>query len=230
MTTLDRPKLLNAIVLAELIAAITSGRIRFGELLSEKTVAASFGTSKTPVREAFFQLQSLGLVEILPQRGCLVFQPTVKAVDDLCEFRIVLETTAIACAMAASREGLLSGLRAAHAVVESRYRTCSRADFNVIDDAFHSVLLDQADNGSLLDAYNVIRPRISTLRVNLQLLDGYLIEISVGDHRDVLVALERDDLATANRRLAEHVRRISAFYRDRWDELVGSRSAADLSG
>ena len=230
MATLDRPKSLKAIVFAELVDRITSGRIRFGELLSEKSVALAYGTSKTPVREAFFQLQSLGLVEILPQRGCLVVQPTVKAVDDLCEFRIVLETTAVALAMTANHGRFIADLRTAHALVERRYRHCSRAEFNVVDDAFHGVLVAHADNGSLLDAYNNIRPRISTLRVNLQLLDGYLIDVTVGDHRDVLAAIVDGDHATAARRLTEHVRRISAFYRHRWNELVVTRSVSEVSG
>ncbi len=227
MSLLDRPKSLNAIIFAELIQSITSGQIRFGELLSEKTVAVSFGTSKTPVREAFLQLQSLGLVEIQPQRGCFVFQPTVKAVDDLCELRIVLETAAINFAMVANRDSLLADLKQAHAVVEGQYRTCSRVEFNRIDDAFHGVLFAHADNTTLLDAYNLFRPRISTLRANLQLLDSYLIDVTIGDHRDVLTALTCGDIATAAARLAEHIRRMSTFYRDHWDQLIGRRSARE---
>lgn len=69
---LDRPKSLTARAFDRLLHSIVHGEIAYGTMLSEKAVAETFGTSKTPIREAFFQLQSLGLVEIQPQRGCYV--------------------------------------------------------------------------------------------------------------------------------------------------------------
>jgi DNA-binding GntR family transcriptional regulator len=53
-------------------SAIMSGRIAPGEHLRQEEVAAQWGVSQTPVREAFRRLESEGLVEHAPNRGVIV--------------------------------------------------------------------------------------------------------------------------------------------------------------
>lgn len=116
----ERQKSLTAQVFETLLADITSGRRASGTMLSEKALAQEFGTSKTPVREAFVQLQALGLVEVLPQRGCLVFQPTAAEVRALCETRVIREAAATRRAMTRDRQALLGDLRARFERMEAR--------------------------------------------------------------------------------------------------------------
>lgn len=52
--------------------AIMSGRIEPGAHLRQEVVAAEWGMSQTPVREAFRRLESEGLVEHAPNRGVVV--------------------------------------------------------------------------------------------------------------------------------------------------------------
>lgn len=52
--------------------AILSGRIAEGEHLRQEDIAAKWGMSQTPVREAFRRLESEGLVEHAPNRGIIV--------------------------------------------------------------------------------------------------------------------------------------------------------------
>jgi DNA-binding GntR family transcriptional regulator len=68
------------------------GAVELSSPLSEKQVTELLGTSKTPVREAFAHLQSLGLIEVIPQKGGLVFRPKAEQVRDLCEVRLELES------------------------------------------------------------------------------------------------------------------------------------------
>ncbi len=51
---------------------ILAGRIAPGERLRQEEVAAQWGVSQTPVREAFRRLESEGLVEHAPNRGVIV--------------------------------------------------------------------------------------------------------------------------------------------------------------
>lgn len=60
------------IVYSALQTAILSGRIVEGEHLRQEEVAARWGVSQTPVREAFRRLESDGLVEHAPNRGVIV--------------------------------------------------------------------------------------------------------------------------------------------------------------
>ena len=62
----------------ELQVEIITGRIPMGTRLRQEDLAARFGVSRTPIREALRQLQAIGLVEQLGHRGALVrsFHPT----------------------------------------------------------------------------------------------------------------------------------------------------------
>ena len=55
-----------------LVRQIVSGELEPGERLVETRVAATFGTSQAPVREALRELDTFGLVEIKPRRGTFV--------------------------------------------------------------------------------------------------------------------------------------------------------------
>ena len=70
----QQAKSLADLVVQELRTRILDGRLRLGENLSENTLAADLGISKTPVREALLRLKMDRLVDVLPQRGSYVFQ------------------------------------------------------------------------------------------------------------------------------------------------------------
>jgi DNA-binding GntR family transcriptional regulator len=56
-------------LITEIRRRIIAGEIPPGVMLSELALAEEFGVSRTPVREAFKQLQTEGLVEIRPRRN-----------------------------------------------------------------------------------------------------------------------------------------------------------------
>lgn len=60
------------VVYEALQSAILAGNIRPGEHLRQEEVAARWGVSQTPVREAFRRLESEGLVEHAANRGVVV--------------------------------------------------------------------------------------------------------------------------------------------------------------
>jgi DNA-binding GntR family transcriptional regulator len=218
--TLERPKSLTTIVYDELLDSITGGKIPFGRLLSEKVLAAEYGTSKTPVREAFGRLQSVGLVEVSPQKGCFVFRPTNQQVDDLCEVRIVIEAAAMRFAMEGGAKAFVDELEGAHLRAGEVSRTGDILEYNRCDDAFHRTFLKHCGNEMLVSAYEIFQPRIQTLRINLQTTNGYLVDVSVADHGEIVSRLRKQDVEGAAEMMAVHVRRMSAVYASNWAELM----------
>ena len=59
-------------VIASLRGAIAAGRYKAGDRLTERDVCEMTGVSRTLVREAFRQLESEGLITVLPHRGPVV--------------------------------------------------------------------------------------------------------------------------------------------------------------
>lgn len=78
-------------VYSALKRAILAGDLRPGEPLQEIRIAAEFGASRTPIREAFQRLEADGLVAITPRRGAVVLQLTVRDFLDINELRLILE-------------------------------------------------------------------------------------------------------------------------------------------
>ena len=80
--------------------AVMRGDFTLGEALSELKLAAAFGVSRTPVREALTTLQREGLIDIRPQSGSFVFLPSEEDVAELAEFRSMVEVQALRLACA----------------------------------------------------------------------------------------------------------------------------------
>src|SRR5690348_7986175 len=77
-----------------LVRQIVSGELEPGERLVETKVAATFGTSQAPVREALRELETFGLVEIKPRRGTFVRSFVRETLHESYVLRAALEETA----------------------------------------------------------------------------------------------------------------------------------------
>jgi DNA-binding GntR family transcriptional regulator len=75
---------------------ILAGTYAPGSALRQDILAAEFGTSKIPVREALVQLQSEGLVDIFPNRGFQVRPLASAELDEVFRLRLQIEPAAVA--------------------------------------------------------------------------------------------------------------------------------------
>ena len=87
----DRHLSLRDQVLAELRTRIIDAQYRPGERLTEDRLAADFGVSRNPVREALRVVEAEGLVELQPRRGAVVATPDERTMRDMFATRAVLE-------------------------------------------------------------------------------------------------------------------------------------------
>ena len=78
-------------VFRKLRADILSGRYAENEELKEMAIGEEMGVSRTPVREAFRQLELEGLIQIIPNKGAYVTGITEKDVKDIYIIRSLLE-------------------------------------------------------------------------------------------------------------------------------------------
>src|SRR5262245_34249233 len=75
---------------------VLSGELQPGDLLSERQLVQRLGMSKTPIRVALERLDRDGFLEILPQRGARIREPTAQEIVDYYDFRIALESWIVA--------------------------------------------------------------------------------------------------------------------------------------
>ena len=82
-------------IASELRKAIYAGEYKSGDELSLTDVATQLGISRTPVREAFQELESEGLIALRMNRGAIVNKIDRKFIQDIFEMRRLLESEAV---------------------------------------------------------------------------------------------------------------------------------------
>jgi DNA-binding GntR family transcriptional regulator len=200
-------------------AQVLSGAMPIGTRLRQEALAAEFGVSRTPVREALRQLQATGLVELLPNRGAVVRGPSAREIREAYEVRAELEGLAAELAAGRISDSELARLREAQALFRKSVKTLIARrtgrpalwkDESVwvrANDLFHQAILDAAANGRLNDTIADLHrsfPRDLTWAALSR--SSRLLEQNVEQHEAILAAIEQRDPAEARRRMIEHVR------------------------
>jgi DNA-binding GntR family transcriptional regulator len=206
---------------AAIQSRVLSGEIATGTRLRQETLAAEFGVSRTPVREALRKLQSAGIVEVAPHRGALVRAPTPRDVREAYEVRAELEGLAAELAVRMIRDDQLERLRDSQRhfrhtvgeVIDSRRSGqppepwTAENEWERANDVFHQTIQEAAGNRHLLAAIAHLHqtfPRHLTWTA-LSTSSHHLSE-NVEQHHRILEAFEARDGASARAEMAAHVR------------------------
>jgi len=179
------------------------------ERITENKVAASYGLSRTPVREAFRRLEAEGLIQVIPQRGSFVSQPSVEDILEIYQIRMPLEC--MSARLAAERiedEQLLvleKLVTAERARVEGRNAERSlRASAE-----FHGVLYACTRNKRLASFLGDMQRQVHRVRV-LWPSTVTRLEETWKEHAAILAALRARDGAEAERLMRQHLERAQA--------------------
>jgi DNA-binding GntR family transcriptional regulator len=202
---LERPKSLTELAEDSIRQLIVSGAFALGEQLSEASLAAQLGISKTPVREALLRLRADGLIDIQPQRGTFVFSLTPEQVDDICRFRELIEVAALGAGMQARRPQLVRELEAnVQRMAEAQAASDWRA-IPLLDQAFHEVIVEQGGNAYLAQAYELVASKIRALRSRLP-EENDRVGHCQENHAAIVRLIRKGDVARAQQALALHIR------------------------
>ncbi len=192
---------------------IVEASVGLGQALSESTLAARLGVSRTPVREALTALQRQGLIVIRPQSGSFVFLPTEEDVAELCEFRRLLEVAALRLAHARRRDETLAQLNAAIARMTTAHADGDQAAYAKADTEFHEAIVRNSANGYLIEAYKLVSGRVAALRAHNLLASVGLRRRSNAAHRAIATGFARDQLGAVERAIDEHVSQMVVGFR-----------------
>ncbi len=102
---------LSAGLYYEIQKDILSGALESGSKLTEAAICKRYGVSRTPVREAFRQLEADGLIENVPNRGAFVTGLTKRDISDLFDLRSLFEIQAVEWAIKRMTEEDIDVLR-----------------------------------------------------------------------------------------------------------------------
>ncbi|WP_051231698.1 GntR family transcriptional regulator [Kaistia adipata] len=183
---------------------ILTGRLRPGEKLDETQIAARFGLSRTPVREAFQALASANLVELRPHQGAYVAALSLKALIEMFEVMAILESSC--AALAARRHTLEDRQRIAdwQARCEDPVNNDDPRAFYDANGGLHDAIYRASHNEFLIAQTTSLRQRLDAYRHRVTYHPG-LIGKSNREHREIVDAIFSMDEAEAGRAMRQHL-------------------------
>lgn len=181
--------------------AILRGIFQEGQSLRQDEIAAQFGVSRIPVREALRQLEAEGLVTLQLNRGATVSALSPAEAQEICEIRSALETTAIQLAIPQLTE---SDLEKATLILDTTNQTTDAARWATLNWEFHATLYTPANRPRLLTMIKTLHVNIDRY-VRLQMEKMNYLEKSQKEHYQLLDACRQRDARAAVKVLKRHI-------------------------
>ena len=175
-----------------------------GTWVDEQALAADYGISRTPLREALKVLASEGLVTLKPRRGCYVTEISERDLDEIFTVMALLEGQCAADTARKASETDLIHLRSVHDELERAADTNDIDGFFEANQAFHQEVQHIADNRWLTQAITDLRKVIKLSRHHSLFSDGRLKQ-SLAEHRAILDALAHRDVPRSEQLMREHI-------------------------
>ncbi len=200
-----RPLTIAQSVAHELREQILSREIKGGEPLTQESIAAKFGTSIIPVREAIRQLASEGLVEVSTHRGATVTELTLDKVREWIHLRRLIEVDLVDSAIGnitdqhvATAEKILADY---NKVLTDRVDVETWSQFNW---DFHGALYTPANRPETMHILSSLHYK-SDRYVRLQLLSGDHIDRAQEEHIEMLECWKKHDAKGLKALLETHI-------------------------
>jgi len=199
---------------------ILMGALRPGDRLEEPALAARFGVSRTPIREALLQLSAAGLIEHRPRRGTFVVELGPRRLMEM--FEVMAELEAMCAARAARRAspGEIAALAAAHEACAGAAASGDGDGYYYANERFYALIRTAARNGFLAEQAEALQKRLRPYR-RLQLRARGRVASSFAEHEAIIAAIERGADTDAAAAMRAHV----AVQGERFSDLLASLEA-----
>lgn len=194
-------------IFSEIKNAIFNRKIPLNYKLSEETLAQAFGVSRTPIRAVLKKLQHEKIVQIIPNKGAYIYQPSEKEISDVFQLRLLLEKEAvkIACqTMSAQQYDELENMTIKE---EEEFKKGDYEKGIELTSQFHHFLVKLSNNNFMIN-YN--HELLNITNVYLAFHDTVQIEcpMSPKEHRGIIEALKNKDIEESVNAVDEHFKHI----------------------
>lgn len=189
--------------------ALLEGRLRPGQLVSQRDLVSMLALSIGALRELLPRLETEGLVTVMPQRGIQITMIDLPMVRDAFQMRMAFEREAVMMAVRRMPDEPLVEQRRIHSVMLERAVADSSAalfdECQDIDTSFHKLFIDSTENELLIQAYEINSIRIRLIKLDRIKLSPTSLPGAFGDHLKVLDAVLNRDLHAAIDAMDQHM-------------------------
>ena len=185
-----------------ILDAVLDHRLAPGTKLTERELTEIFGVSRGAVRGALTRLGHSLLVELRPNRGAVIANPSLAETRDLFEARRVLEASLVQRLARSLTAKQIAELRGFVADEQRAYDRGDRKGGQRRSIRFHKLLSELGGNAVLdrfMEQLICRTPLLALART------GRIAYCGAHEHREVVEALARRDALAAMRRMTEHL-------------------------
>ncbi|MEV0970507.1 GntR family transcriptional regulator [Microtetraspora glauca] len=204
--------------------ALVAGEMRPGVVYSAPVLAAQFGVSATPVREAMLDLAKEGLVEAVRNKGFRVTEMTDRDLDEITEIRQLIEVPTVARLAGTRAAADFEELRPVAEEIVAAARSGDLIAYVNADMRFHLGLLSLSGNTHLVEVIRDLRGRARLYGLRGLSERGTLIN-SAREHVSIVDALVRGDAGAAERVMSHHIQHVRGIWADKPESLERPESA-----
>ena len=179
-------------ILENIRDAILKGELKPGERVSEPDIAERYGISRTPIREAFRQLESEGYLTVIPRKGAVVAVHTEKDIEEFYSIKSVLEGYAAQLAAERMTEKDIDKLETINNRLEKLSKNKDVKTFFRAHNEFHEYFIRASGNKKLMELIQQLLNKFEYLRIASLSLPGRM-KISVQEHKKIIDAFRNHD-------------------------------------
>jgi DNA-binding GntR family transcriptional regulator len=199
-------------VAERLRARIVAHTLAPGSWIDEQAIAAEYGISRTPLREALKVLAAEGLVTMKLRRGAYVTEVSARDLTEVFHLLALLESDAARTVALNASAAQLADLQALHEELEAS--VADRDRFFAANERFHMRLLEIADNRWRIQLVHDLR-KVMKLNRHHSLFKQGRLEASLKEHRQIMAALKARNADKVQALMQQH--------------LVAGREAASIA-
>lgn len=209
---------------AILTSRLMEHRIPPGARINIDQLARDIGISQTPIREALARLESDRLVTKEPLRGYRATSLlTLKELQDLYEFRLVIEPWAAGVVASSAGSTAIAALERELATCPTAPITGSYEEYRRLSDhdaRFHTLILQLTGNEEVVKAFAATHCHLHQFRLHYSVASG---SDALHEHQQVVTAIASGKPGAAEAAMRGHLMHSRSRYVDEYENLAQLR-------
>lgn len=191
-------------VLEKIRAAIAVGQFAPGSRLVERELCEITGVSRTLIRESLRQLESEGLVEVIPNKGPIVATISERQAREVFRLRAELEGLASELFAELATDAQMKALQEAFAQLRTAYGSGDSAKVLAAKTYFYDCLVEGSGNETLGNVLRQLHARAMVLRATSLSQPGRTTE-SERELAEIMKAIRKRDGLAARQASVAHI-------------------------
>jgi DNA-binding GntR family transcriptional regulator len=187
---------------------IISGELKSGDRIIETAVAKSVGVSQAPVREALRELEVMGLVKLVPYKGCYVLPINKNKLQQVYGLRTVLECFAVEQGIENMSNEAISKMEKYVEIMNVAAKEGDSSKFVKNDVNFHREIVKSANNVMLEKMWNLVG---ACHWASITISAHYDLDFFAKSHAILLAIVKKRDKKAVIKELKHHFDTAKSF-------------------